>query len=62
MQRGREVKIAIMALLLAKWDVYGNACHNAKIPQKDVSLFPFYEIYLEYNTIDIYLSKPQQDE
>ena len=56
------MKIAIMAFLLAKWDVYVNACHNAKIPQKDVSLFPFYEIYLEYNTIDIYLSKPQQDE
>ena len=56
------MEIAVVAFLLAKWDVYVNACHSAKIPQKDVSLFSFYEIYLVHITIDIYLSNPQQDE
>ena len=56
------MEITIMTFLLAIWDMYVNASHRAKIPQKDVYLFSLYEIYLVHITIDINLSKPQQDE
>ena len=56
------MEITIMAFLFAIWDVYINASHRAKIPQKDLYLFLLGEIYLVHITIDINLSKPQKDE
>ena len=56
------MEITIMAFLLTIWDMYVNASHSAKIPQKDVYLFSLYEIYLVHINVDINLSKPKKDE
>ena len=58
-QRGREVEIAIMAFLLAKWNVYVNTCHN-KVPKRS-TLFRFMK-YIWYILLLMFACQNPHDE